>query len=246
MGRHAGAHGRRILTSVTATAAAVVAGGVAPLLLASPASALVPQPGSDGAERSPASSGQAAVAARLTPVELLERRVRQRERALASIQHRAAQYADQVEERAAQVAALGYTGDLDDLSVVLPLAGYRLTAHFGQGGDLWSSDHTGLDFAAPTGTPLVAVASGTVTTVDDAGAYGLRTILTLDDGTEIWYCHQVAALVEPGQRVEVAEPLGLVGSTGNSTGPHLHLEVRPLDQAPVDPALWFEAAGLQP
>ena len=242
MGRHAGARERRNLTSTTATAAAVVAGAVAPLLLSSPGSALVPQPGSDVAERA---SSQAA-AQRLTPAELLERRVRQRERALASIQHAAARYADRIEERAAQVAALGYTGDLDDLSAVLPLAGYRLTAHFGQGGDLWSHDHTGLDFAAPTGTPLVAVAAGTVTSVGDAGAYGLRTVLTLDDGTEVWYCHQVSALVEPGQRVEVAEPLGLVGSTGNSTGPHLHLEVRPLDQAPVDPELWFEAAGLQP
>ena len=57
-------------------------------------------------------------------------------------------------------------------------------------GGLWSSNHTGLDFAAPTGTPIVAVANGVITKTGSAGAYGNQTIETLDDGTEIWYCHQ--------------------------------------------------------
>ena len=59
---------------------------------------------------------------------------------------------------------------------VLPLQGYRLTATFGNAGGLWSSDHTGLDFAAPEGTPLVAIGAGVVTEVGYDGAYGNKTV----------------------------------------------------------------------
>lgn len=223
---------------MAAAAAWAVAGLLASVLISSPASALIPQPGPDAAGHSGAG--------RREPSDLLARRVRQRERALAGIAHAAARYADAVERRAAQVAALGYVGDLDDLTAVLPLAGYHLSAGFGQAGPRWKDVHTGLDLAAPVGTPLVAIAEGTVTSVGDAGAYGLRTVLTLEDGTELWYCHQVSALVEPGEHLEIAEPLGLVGSSGNTTGPHLHLEVRPAGLEPVDPVAWLGLAGLQP
>ena len=113
----------------------------------------------------------------------------------------------------------------------LPVApgAYRLTARFGECSSLWSHCHTGLDFAAPSGTPIRAVARGTITEAAAAGAYGNRTIETLEDGTQIWYCHQDAVSVEPGDRVAAGEVIGSVGSTGNSTGPHLHFEVRPDD-----------------
>src|SRR6476469_5542908 len=78
---------------------------------------------------------------------------------------------------------------------------YHLTARFGMAGGLWSSNHTGLDFAAPTGTPIVAVANGTITKTGYAGAYGNQTVETLEDGTEIWYCHQSEIGVEVGQKV---------------------------------------------
>ena len=100
--------------------------------------------------------------------------------------------------------------------------------------------------AASTGTDLVAVGDGTVTEVAYAGPYGIRTILTLEDGTEIWYCHQLTPLVYEGQAIEIGEPIGLVGSTGNSTGPHLHLEVRPDGGAPIDPAAWLAGHGMAP
>ena len=92
---------------------------------------------------------------------------------------------------------------------------------------LWSSCHTGLDFAAPTGTPIHSVAAGTVTEVAYAGAYGNRTIITLEDGTQIWYCHQNSTSAAVGQKVGPGDVIGTVGGTGNVTGPHLHLEVRP-------------------
>lgn len=130
----------------------------------------------------------------------------------------------------------------------LPLAPgvYRLTARFGQCSGLWSHCHTGLDFAAPEGTPILALANGEITTTDWAGAYGNRTILTLEDGTEIWYCHQSAFGAKVGDQVVGGQPIGFVGTTGNSTGPHLHLEVRPGAGDAVDPFQALTVHGLQP
>ena len=128
---------------------------------------------------------------------------------------------------------------------VLPLSGYRLTAEFGDYG-LWSSYHTGLDFAAPTGTSIRAVANGVVTSAGYDGAYGNKTVITLDDGTELWFCHQTTFLVSAGQEVRAGETIGTVGSTGNVTGPHLHLEVRPGGGDPVDPYQALSVHGVTP
>ena len=129
---------------------------------------------------------------------------------------------------------------------VLPVRDYRLTGRFGMTDSLWAHQHTGLDFAAPTGTAIHAVAAGRVTSVGYDGAYGLRTVVTLGDGTEIWYCHQSSQLVAAGERVAEDEEVGTVGSTGNVTGPHLHLEVRPGGGEPVDPEVALPAHGVRP
>ncbi|MDO9377982.1 MAG: M23 family metallopeptidase [Nocardioidaceae bacterium] len=128
---------------------------------------------------------------------------------------------------------------------VLPVAGYRLTARFGQSSSLWATVHTGLDFAAPSGTTIVSVARGTVKEVSYAGAYGNRTVVTLEDGTEVWYCHQSATRVSAGDPVDPGQPIGNVGSTGNVTGPHLHLEVRPGGGSPVDPEVALAEHGVR-
>ena len=128
---------------------------------------------------------------------------------------------------------------------VVPLRGYRLTATFGSGGDLWSSAHSGLDFAAPEGTPLVAVGAGVVTEVGYDGAYGNKTVVTLQDGTELWYCHQSSQTVAVGDQVAAGDVIGAVGTTGNTTGAHLHLEVR-VDGEPVDPEQAFADWGIDP
>ncbi len=128
---------------------------------------------------------------------------------------------------------------------VSPLDGYRLTARFGEYG-LWSSYHTGLDFAAPTGTEIRAIANGVVTETGYDGAYGNKTVVTLEDGTELWFCHQTSIEVTAGQAVRAGERIGTVGSTGNVTGPHLHLEVRPGAGDPVDPFSAMVVNGLQP
>ncbi|MFD8818339.1 M23 family metallopeptidase, partial [Streptomyces sp. NPDC059627] len=130
----------------------------------------------------------------------------------------------------------------------LPVVSYTITGTFGQAGSMWSSGyHTGLDFAAPTGTLIKAVHSGTVTEAGWAGAYGYRTIITLDDGTELWFCHQSSIGVKVGQKVATGDVIGRVGATGNVTGPHLHLEVHPNGQATaIDPMPWLRGKGLNP
>ena len=160
---------------------------------------------------------------------------------------------DQAKEENAELAKLaaiaeGAVAEILENAWQLPLAAgvYRLTATFGQCSGLWAHCHTGLDFAAPQGTPILAIANGVITTTDWAGAYGNRTILTLDDGTEIWYCHQAAFGVQPGDQVVGGQEIGLVGTTGNSTGPHLHLEVRPGGGDAVDPFGALSVHGLRP
>ncbi|MCX5369554.1 M23 family metallopeptidase [Streptomyces sp. NBC_00015] len=130
----------------------------------------------------------------------------------------------------------------------LPTSSYTITSTFGQAGSLWSSGyHTGLDFAAPTGTLIKAVHSGTITEAGWAGSYGYRTILTLDDGTELWFCHQSSISVSVGQKVATGDVIGRVGATGNVTGAHLHLEVHPGGSADgIDPAAWLRDKGLNP
>lgn len=144
--------------------------------------------------------------------------------------------AQQVEKRAAVI---------EENRWVLPLSGYHLTARFGEYG-LWSSYHTGLDFAAPTGTEIRAIANGTVTETGYDGAYGNKTVVTLEDGTELWFCHQTTMEVSVGDSVIAGQRIGTVGSTGNVTGPHLHLEVRPGAGDPVDPYSALVVNGVTP
>ncbi|KWX02165.1 Peptidase M23 [Carbonactinospora thermoautotrophica] len=130
-------------------------------------------------------------------------------------------------------------------AVVLPLKSYRITAGFGQVGNRWSRRHTGLDMAAPLGTPVRAVSAGTIISAGWGGPYGNRIKIRHADGTQTWYCH-LSAYVRRSGRVAAGQVIGRVGSTGNSTGPHLHLEVRPGGGAPVNPLTWLRAHGLNP
>jgi murein DD-endopeptidase MepM/ murein hydrolase activator NlpD len=87
--------------------------------------------------------------------------------------------------------------------------------------------HTGTDIAAPAGTPVVATYSGRVTVADFVGGYGLTVVLRHDDRTiETIYGHLSEIFVRPGDTIQQGEVIGRVGSTGNSTGPHLHFELR--------------------
>lgn len=128
----------------------------------------------------------------------------------------------------------------------IPAGVYHLTGRFNDVSGLWATVHTGLDFACPTGTPIHAVAGGTITETGWAGAYGNRTVETLPDGTELWYAHQVRFGSTVGEKVTEGQVIGYVGSTGNTTGPHVHLEVRPGGGDPVDPDTALKAHGIDP
>ncbi|MDK1473003.1 M23 family metallopeptidase [Streptomyces sp. 549] len=125
----------------------------------------------------------------------------------------------------------------------MPLASYQLTSSFGDSGSMWSNNHTGQDFAAPTGTPVKAVHAGTIKEAGWAGSYGYRIILELNDGTEVWYSH-LSSMTKTSGTVTTGDVIGNVGSTGNSSGPHLHLEVRPGGGDPIDPLAWLRGKGL--
>jgi murein DD-endopeptidase MepM/ murein hydrolase activator NlpD len=158
---------------------------------------------------------------------------------------------EQGSESNAELKSLGRkaeakAGQIPKNSWHLPTRGYHLTARFGQAGGHWVSNHTGLDFAAPSGTPIFAVASGVITQTGWAGSYGNRTVETLPDGTELWYAHQSAIGVKVGQKVIGGQTIGAVGSTGNTTGPHVHLEVRPGGGDPVDPYQALIVHGVHP
>lgn len=124
-----------------------------------------------------------------------------------------------------------------------PLQPVVLTATFGQYG-LWSSYHTGLDFNGDTGDEIHSMSNGVVTFAGYDGAYGNKTVVTLDDGTELWYCHQTTQFVGVGDTVTRDEVIGTVGSTGHVTGSHLHVEVRPGGGDPVDPYAAMQQHGL--
>ncbi|MEU9127394.1 M23 family metallopeptidase [Kitasatospora sp. NPDC048540] len=127
---------------------------------------------------------------------------------------------------------------------LLPVAARGLSAVFGQAGTHWSVRHTGIDFPVPSGTPVRAATDGTVTT-RWSSAYGYLAVVTDRDGTSTWYGHLRSFRVRKGQ-VRAGDVIAYSGSSGNSTGPHLHFEVRPDGGAPVDPLPWLLAHGLDP
>ncbi|MFI5759715.1 MULTISPECIES: M23 family metallopeptidase [unclassified Streptomyces] len=149
----------------------------------------------------------------------------------------------QAAKEAAEAKAKAESAARSAGSFFLPTSAYTLTSHYGDSGSMWSSGHhTGLDFAAPTGTPVKAVGSGRITSAGWSGAYGYRIVLELPDGTEIWYCH-LSSMSVTGGSVAGGDTIGRVGATGNVTGPHLHLEVR-RGGVTVDPLSWLKARGL--
>jgi murein DD-endopeptidase MepM/ murein hydrolase activator NlpD len=101
------------------------------------------------------------------------------------------------------------------------------TTTYKQAGASWSSGkHSGIDFPANTGTAVRSVGPGTVVTVGWGGAYGNQIVIRHADGKYTQYAHLSATNVSSGQKVDGGQRIGAVGSTGNSTGPHLHFEAR--------------------
>ncbi|MCX2184417.1 peptidoglycan DD-metalloendopeptidase family protein [Streptomyces sp. SKN60] len=127
---------------------------------------------------------------------------------------------------------------------LLPVKLHQLSARYGQAGVNWMSLHTGIDFPVQYGTPVMAATDGTVRTQWNS-AYGNMAIVTSPDGTETWYCHLSSTKIRSG-KVKAGDVIAYSGNSGNSTGPHLHFEVRPGGGSAIDPLPWLLKHGLDP
>ncbi|WP_432148643.1 M23 family metallopeptidase [Streptomyces sp. bgisy029] len=128
-----------------------------------------------------------------------------------------------------------------------PLDNANVTTQYRASGASWSSGyHTGSDFQAASGTPVKAIGPGTVVSAGWSGSYGNEVVIQHEDGMYSQYAHQSSLSVSAGQTVTGGQQIGLSGSTGNSTGPHLHFEVRtgPGYGSDVDPVAYLRQHGV--
>ena len=117
---------------------------------------------------------------------------------------------------------------------VSPVSSQHISAKFGQAGSLWPTVHHGVDFKGKIGDPIVASAEGVIEKASYEGNWGNRVIIAHKDGYHSLYAHMASMTVSAGQKVKMGEKIGTVGSTGQSTGPHLHFEIRK-DGTRLDP-----------
>ncbi|RUT32919.1 M23 family metallopeptidase [Arsenicitalea aurantiaca] len=157
----------------------------------------------------------------------------------------AAEIAEEAE--AAIDALIRFEAARDALStapIFLPIdGGRRVSSNFGTRRDPFTGRrafHAGIDFPRPTGTPVLSAGAGKVSFVGTRSGYGKTVEITHESGLVTRYAHLSAYLVSPGASVAAGQPIARVGSTGRSTGPHLHFEVRRRD-SPLDPTAFIEA-----
>ncbi|GGR81503.1 peptidase [Streptomyces aureoverticillatus] len=129
---------------------------------------------------------------------------------------------------------------------VPPLKTYELSAGFDSAGERWAARHTGQDFAVDIGTPVRAVGAGRVVRVACGGGFGIEVVVRHEDGYYTQYAHLASAAVDQGERVRAGQWVGQAGTTGNSSGPHLHFEARvtPDLGSGVDPVKWLAERGV--
>ncbi|MEU3145978.1 MULTISPECIES: M23 family metallopeptidase [unclassified Streptomyces] len=137
-------------------------------------------------------------------------------------------------------------------SWVDPVKKYKISASYAQAGGMWQSAHSGQDYAVPNGTKVVAVHGGTVAKAGgngagDGPAYGNAVVINHGNGTYSQYAHLSEVNVRPGQVVKTGQKIAASGNTGNSSGPHLHFEVRtsPNYGSAIDPVKFLRGKGVQ-
>ncbi|MEU3557828.1 M23 family metallopeptidase [Streptomyces fragilis] len=128
---------------------------------------------------------------------------------------------------------------------VSPVNQRGLSAYYGAAGARWARSHTGIDFPVSYGTPVFSVTDGVVSHKVN-GALGNMVIVTAKDGTQTWYCHLASYKLSPGAVVKAGDTIAYSGDSGNSSGPHLHLEVHPGGGGAVDPLAWLISHGVDP
>lgn len=121
--------------------------------------------------------------------------------------------------------SISYNNPTLGINLIRPVSGI-ITSRFGAASSRRVSKHTGLDIGASTGTPIKASANGTVTFSGYKDSYGYMVVINHGNGVETYYGHCSKLYVTAGQQVNQGDVIAAVGNTGNSTGPHLHLEIR--------------------
>lgn len=136
-------------------------------------------------------------------------------------------------------------------SWVDPVKKYTLSATFAQAGGMWQSTHSGQDFAVASGTNVMAAHGGTVVKAGgngagDGAAYGNAIVIKHGNGTYSQYAHLSRIDVKVGQVVSTGQHIALSGNTGNSTGPHLHFEIRTTANygSAIDPVAFLRGKGV--
>ncbi|MER5382120.1 M23 family metallopeptidase [Streptomyces sp. NBC_00647] len=172
--------------------------------------------------------------------------------AAAQAKAAAVQKAAAVKKAAAAKATAKKTAAKKAASWVDPVAKYTLSASFNQAGGMWSHKHSGQDFAVPQGTNVVAAHGGTVVKAGgngagDGPAYGNAIVIKHANGTYSQYAHLSRIDVKIGQVVATGQHIALSGNTGNSSGPHLHFEIRTTANygSAIDPASFLRAKGVK-
>ncbi|MFH8901910.1 M23 family metallopeptidase [Streptomyces coeruleorubidus] len=183
--------------------------------------------------------------------------------AQAAAQAKAAQAEAAKAEKAAKAAAVKKAAAAKKAAVkkaakkatpswVDPVKKYKLSASFAQNGGMWQSTHSGQDFAVPSGTQVVAAHGGTVVKAGgngagDGPAYGNAVVIKHGNGTYSQYAHLSKVKVSIGQVVKTGQEIARSGNTGNSSGPHLHFEIRTTANygSAVDPVKFLRAKGVK-
>ncbi|MEU6803503.1 M23 family metallopeptidase [Streptomyces neyagawaensis] len=136
-------------------------------------------------------------------------------------------------------------------SWVTPVKGYKLSARYAQAGNMWNSTHSGQDFAVKSGTAVFAAHGGTVVKAGgngagDGPAYGNAVVVKHGNGQYSQYAHLSRVQVKVGQIVKTGQRIALSGNTGNSSGPHLHFEIRTTANygSAVDPVAFLRGKGI--
>jgi len=254
--------GTGLVLPTTATLAVVSVSGGAPIALTSGPVAgtpVVDEAANDQAELTQDKTGDAHLLAR----GVQDRAARDSERTRVGLltaenaKRAAAEAALQADRAPLQVSLVGAKGanqmsapsvgalkgaSLGSKEWVNPLSvAYQLTSPYGW---RWGRIHPGQDMACPTGSEVHAISSGVVVFAGWEGGYGYKVEIEHWDGTVSWYAHNSRLRVTKGTIVTTGQVISLSGSTGHSTGPHLHLEIHPKGGNAVPPRSWLAARGV--
>ncbi|MFE6226642.1 M23 family metallopeptidase [Streptomyces sp. NPDC057854] len=236
--------------AVRATAVALATAGLGASLVAGAGSAFAAESKAAPVAGTAAAAVEAQAAAQAKAAQLKAAAQAKAAKAKAAKAKAAKAKAAQVKAAAAKAAAKPAAAKKAK-GWVKPVTRYTLTASYNQGGAMWSHKHSGQDFAVPVGTPVKAAGSGTVVKAGpngggDGPAYGNAIVVRHANGTYSQYAHLSKIKVHLGQKVVAGQRIALSGNTGNSSGPHLHFEIRttPNYGSAVNPAAFLRTHGV--